>query len=35
MQQLNLSQEWINWIKENLARGCDVNMLTNIMVGKG
>jgi len=35
MQQIALPQEWLNWIKENISRGCDVNMLTNIMVGKG
>ena len=35
MQQIALPQEWLNWIKENVSRGCDVNMLTNIMVGKG
>jgi prolyl 4-hydroxylase len=35
MSQVKISQEWINWIDSNLKNGCTVDMLANIMVGKG
>ena len=33
--QKNLSQDWLNWIFENIQRGCDKNQMLDILLSEG
>ena len=33
--QKNLSQDWLNWIFENIQKGCDKNQLLAILLEEG